>query len=88
MDIEPVKDARCRGIPQALQGGTDEGGAPVAIVQKFPGRGDHQPISRDTLASGGHLAGNRVGFSLLLRRHPSVQSGWDGRHNKYSCFNQ
>jgi hypothetical protein len=50
MDIETLQEASCRRLPQALQGGSDEGGATVAIVQKFHGRGDYQPIRRDALA--------------------------------------
>jgi hypothetical protein len=78
MAIQTGKAPSSRGITQARQGRTDQGRAPVASVKKLQGRRDPKPSGPEALASGGHLARNRVRFGWLRSRHSRIDSGLDG----------
>jgi hypothetical protein len=65
MPIESVNDPGTHGIPQALQGRTDQRGAPRAIIKQRHRFGPHQTLSLRALPERRHLPGNGVGFSLV-----------------------
>ena len=72
VDIEPIHAPGGDQIPQALQGGPDQGRATIALVDELTFRRKSQSILSHTGMEGGNLTGNGVGLSLLLGRHTSI----------------
>jgi hypothetical protein len=66
MDIQPVQAPRGCRITEVFKGWANQGGATVALIQKLHRRGEDQTIGGDALTQSGDLAGNRVGFCLVI----------------------
>src|SRR5262249_55002394 len=67
-------------IAQALQRRADQGGSPLAFLQKRHGLRDAETISRAALSQRGHLTRDGVRLGVLLRRHAGVECDLYGGH--------
>ena len=75
MDVDAVDGAGRHGVAQPLQGGTQQGGAAVALVEEGVLRLEPRAVGRDPLSQAGDLAGDGAAVCLLLARHPGVERG-------------
>ncbi len=80
MDVEALEIARGRRVAQALQGGPNQAGAAVAVVDEAAGRGQRLAVLGDARLQGGNLAGDGAVLGLLFRGDTGVNGNPQRRH--------
>ena len=81
MNVEAVDQARGDGIAKALQGGSLQGGAAVAIIDEAMVWRNLQPVLGEAGLQRGDLAGDRAPLGLMLGGNARVDgcvAGWHG----------
>jgi hypothetical protein len=81
--VDHVDGRHRREVAQALQGGSDQAGAAVAIVEQAELGGDLVPVRGRARQRRLDLAADGVPLGLLIRGHPGVDRRPDRDHEPY-----
>src|SRR4051794_2652645 len=72
MDVEPVEAPGRRLVAEPLQGGADQRGAAVAVVDEAEFGLEFEAVVLDPLSEGLELAGDRVALDLTVGRDAAI----------------